>query len=287
VAASFLGGTASLSLQPRDELLDGELLGKGGARSSGAGGRGRRGRGLVRSLGGGSTGGRGSGRGRRRRGRRRRGRTGGRAGRVVTRPGSGATDSEVNAGLVGLVNGASVPPELEDTVTGGGALAAEVGRDSDIEVLVGIGHTRGGRGIVIECDERRANDGVGLGVDDRHVGNTSVRGGDVECDRDLLSGSVRLDVGGVVLEFHTLALPDVASSLVEVVLVAGSLERGLDVAVDIGVPHVEDLATAGLGERITGHARLGAGEVAMGSDLGGEGSKTNSSGVGLHSDWSI
>ena len=287
MAASLLGGRAGLGLQPADELLDGELLGEGRARVATSRGLGSRGSSAGGSVLDGSGGGGGAGAGGSGSGSRSGAGGGSRAGRSAARARAGAraTDGEVNARLVRLVDGAGVPPELEHAVSGLGALASEVRRNGDVEVLLVIADTGGGRRVVVEGDEGRADDGVGGRVDDGHVGSTGVRSSNVVGDGDLLSGRVGLDVAAV-LELQTLALPDVAGSLVVVGLV-GVLESTLNVAVDVGAPLAEDLVTAGrlqLRTRLTG---LRLGEVTVGGNLGGKGNKAESSGVGLHCDWKI
>lgn len=110
-------------------------------------------------------------------------------------------------------------------------------------------------------------------------------GGNVEGDGDLLSGGEGLDVASV-LKLHALALPDVAGSLVVVGLV-GVLESTLNIAVDVGLPLVEDLGTTGLLQLVTRHTRSRLGEVTVGGNLGGEGSEAHGNGVGLHFDWGV
>lgn len=282
MTASLLGGSAGLRLQPGDELLDGELLREGRARvtacgGSGAGssvldGGGSRGSGSRSGSGSrGSSGSRSDG--------------GSRAGGSAAGAGARATDGEINARLVGLVDGAGIPPELEDTVSSLGALASEVGRNGDVEVLLVSGDTSGGRSVVIEGDEGGTDHGVGSSVNDGHVGDTGVRCGNVVGDGNLLSGGVGLDVAAV-LELETLALPDVAGSLIVVGLV-GVLESTLNVAVDVGAPLAEDLLTASGLQLVTRLTGLRLAEVTVGGDLGGKGNEAEGSGVGLHCDGKI
>ena len=243
---------ASLLLEPRDELLNGELLGKlvgragragsnglgrgggsggGGLSSSGGGSRGRRGRGSRRSRGGGS--------GRLGRGGGSRGRTG---------AGAGA-HCEVNAGLVGLVDLGGVPVPLDDAGTLLGALGSDVGH-GDVEagpvwVLV---HGGGSESVLVPADEGCADDLVGLGVDDGDVGNTIVRSADFNLHGDDLAGGVGEDLAGVG-EGDALALPNLAVGVVALQV----LDRTLDIAVLVGVLGVVDLVTAGGLEAVTGH----------------------------------
>lgn len=291
--AASLGGAASLSLQPGDELLDGELLGKGGPRvaarngrsgsrgsSRGAGDTHERGwRGAERRSRGSWGGGNSRSGGGDRSSRAARTASGSRAG-----AGAGATDSEVNARLVGLVDLARVPPKLEDTVTSGGALAAEVRGDGDVEILlVGLGASSS-RGVGRESFKGRANHSTGLGVDDRHVGNTGVGSGNVELDGNGLARSVSLHVGLIVLELHALACPEVAVSSIEVGLRCRHLLSRLNVAIDVGAPHAEHLLTASSLESITGLTGSWRNKVTVTGDSGSQGSKAESGSEGLHSD---
>jgi hypothetical protein len=275
------GARASLLLEPRDELLNGELLGKLIRRASSASSRGLgRGRG---SGGGGLSGSGGGSRGRRSRGSRRRrgggsrrlGRGGGSRGR--TRAGAGA-HCEVNAGLVGLVDLGGVPVPLDDAGALLGALGTDVGH-GDVEagpvgVLV---HGGGGEGVLVPADEGLADDLVGLGVDNGDVGNTIVRGMDLNLHGDDLASGVGEDLAGIG-EGDALALPHLAVGVVAVEVLEGTL----DIAILVGVLGVVDLITAGGLEAITGQTGSGRGDEAVGGDGGGKASNGKGGGVGLH-----
>lgn len=109
-----------------------------------------------------------------------------------------------------------------------------------------------------------------------------MRSGNVEGDRDGLSSGEGLDVAAI-LKLHTLALPDVASSSIVVGLV-GVLKSTLDVAVDVGAPLVPDLVTTSSLQLVTWLTGRRLGNVTVSGNLGGEGSKAESSSVGLHFD---
>lgn len=291
-SATKLGDSAGASggLEPGDELLNGELLGESGgarasgARASGASGRGSRGRGLDGGGlsggggGGGGRGGSGRGRGLSRRGGGAGGGSGAGGGRR-RRAGAGATaHGEVDAGLVGLVDGRCVPEPLDHAVTLVGALGADIGH-GDLEVgPVGVSGDGGaGESVLVPADEGRANDCVGLDVDDGDVGDTVVGSADLDLHGDDLAGGVLEDLTGV-LEGDTLALPHAAVG----VRTLEVLESALDVAVEVGALLVVDLVTAGSLEALAGHTGSGGGDEAVGGDGGGEASKGNGGGVGLH-----
>ena len=290
---------ASVGLEPRDELLNGELLresGRAGGASGSGGGRGSRGGDGSSSLGrgrnggslsdsGGSSGrcsssrrGRGSGAGSGRRGNRSSAGDGG--GGVAGVRARATTHLEVNAGLVGLVDGSGVPVPLDHAVTGVGALAADIGH-SDIErgpVRV-LGDGRRGQSVAVPALEGLTNDLVGLDVDDRDVGDTVVGSTDLDLHGNDLTSGVVEDLTSVG-KGDTLALPHAAVRVVALEV----LERTLDVAVVVGALLVVDLVTAGSLEAIARETGRGGGDEAVGGDGGGEASKGNGGGVGLHFD---
>lgn len=197
-------------------------------------------------------------------------RRGARAGRGA---GSGARDGEVDARLVGLVNGLGVPVPLDDAVTGGAALGAEVGGDGDVKVLVVVGDTGGGRGVDVPALQRAANDRVAGRVDNRDVGDTGVGSADVDDHGDLLAGGVFLDIVLVVGKLVTLAEPDVALGGLVVALRLGDLKLALDVAVVVRLLVVVDLLTAGGGHGSAGHTGLGRGDETVAVDGGSKSRK--------------
>lgn len=83
--------------------------------------------------------------------------------------------------------------------------------------------------IVIERNQCVSNDGIGLGVDNRHVSDSGVRCANSDCHVDLFAGSVALDVGRVVAKLVTLAKPDVASCWIVVALGVCNLKDSLDI----------------------------------------------------------
>ncbi|KAH6999030.1 hypothetical protein BKA56DRAFT_40983 [Ilyonectria sp. MPI-CAGE-AT-0026] len=209
------------------------------------------------------------------------GRGGGRSNGGRGRAGAGASrgaaaNGEINARLVGLVDISSVPEPLQNTVTGGGALAAEVVGDGDAEGGVVGGHARVG-GIVGELDQGRADDAVGAGLDNRDVGVAGVGSGNVDGEVDRLAGGVALDEVGVVGELETLAEPQVAGRGVEVA--ANNLQNALDIAVDVRGLLVVGLVTASSAEGIAGLAGRGGLDEAVGGDEGHDGGE---GGKGLH-----
>lgn len=238
----------------------------GGSSGSGGGGRGGRsddggGQGGGLNSGGGDGSGGGGGRGdgsARARGGRARG------------AGAGATDSEVDARLVGLVDAAGVPPPLDDTLTSGGALTAEVLGDGDVEGSVGGLDTGGSGGILVPVLQDRANDAVGGSLDDGDVGGTGVGSADVDLEGHGLAELEGLDVVLVVVELVALAEPDVALGGVVVALGAGDLELALDVAVVVGLLVVVDLLTASGSHGITRHTGRRAGDEAVASNNAGQ-----------------
>jgi hypothetical protein len=273
-----LVGSAGASglLEPRNELLNGELLGEGSTRvRAGSGGRGGGG-GLLngggrRDRGSGGSGGRGSSRAGRGSGSAGLGGGGG----VAT----GATaHAEVDAGLVGLVDGGSIPEPLDDAVTSLGALAADIGH-GDVELgPLGVGRDGArGQSVLVPADEGLANDLVGADLDDGNVGNTVVGSADLNLHGDDLTGSVGEDLAGI-REGNTLAVPHPAVGVVTLEVLEGTL----DVAEVVTVLLVVDLVTADLLKTLAGHTGSGRGNVSVGSDGGDEASKGNSSGVGLH-----
>lgn len=80
-----------------------------------------------------------------------------------------------------------------------------------------------------------------------------MRGTNVELDVDSLSGSVGLDLVGVVRILETLAEPDVALGGIVVGLCGGDLKFALDVTVVIALLVVVDLLTAGSLHGRSGH----------------------------------
>lgn len=277
-------------------LLNGELLGEsggasragssGGSRGSGAGdggsslGGGRNGGGLSDGGGSGSRAGSGSS-GACNRGSRADGGSTGSGRGAVARTGAGATaHREVDAGLVGLVDGSGVPVPLDDAVTGVGALAADIGH-GDVErgpVRV-FGDRRGGESVLVPADEGLANDLVGLDVNDGDVGDTVVGSADLDLHGNDLASGVGEDLTSIG-EWDTLALPHAAVGVVTLKVLEGTL----NVAVVVGALLVVDLVTAGSLEAITGQTGSGGGDEAVGGNRGGEASKGNSGGVGLHFD---
>lgn len=101
-------------------------------------------------------------------------------------------------------------------------------------------HRRGGEGVLVPADKRLADDLVGLGVDNGDVGNTIVRGMDLNLHGDDLASGVGEDLAGVG-EGNALALPHLAVGVVAVKVLEGTL----DVAILVGVLGVVDLITAG------------------------------------------
>ena len=71
--------------------------------------------------------------------------------------------------LVGLVNLGRVPEPLDNAVAGGGALAAQVLGDGDVEVGLVRGDAGGRRCVDVPGDQGVADDGVARGVDDGDV----------------------------------------------------------------------------------------------------------------------
>lgn len=241
-------GTAGLALGARGGVIS--SLGGGGGGSSVGGDRG----GSSRSAGG--SGGSRAG--------------GSRARGARARAGSTA-DDEVDAGDVGLVDGAGVPPPLEGAAALLGAGGGQVGGDGDGEVLVAVLDALLGGGVAVPGDEGVADDRVGAEVDDGDVGDARVGRGDVDDEGHLLARGEALDrVGGGVVELVAAALPQVALGGVEVGLRGADLRHGLDVAVVVRRLHVPDLVAAGGLHGITQGARGGGGDPAVGRDAGGE-----------------
>jgi hypothetical protein len=185
-----------------------------------------------------------------------------------------ATDGEVDAGLVGLVDAVGVPEPLDDAVTGAGAVAANIG-DGDGELLLVLGDGVGVGTVLVPALQDAAEDGVAGGGNDRDVGDTGVRGADVDLDLDFLADGVLLDVLGVVVVLEALAEPDVASGGVVVGLAVGDLELALDVAVVVAHLVVVHLLTASLGESVTGHAGSRAEDEAVGAGESDEGGRSH------------
>jgi hypothetical protein len=287
-AAHLVGSVrASVLLEPRNKGGDGECLGhgtgvgsstSGGRRSSGVNG-GRSSSGDRRGRGGSSRLDRHSGCSGRRRGRSSRRSRSGRLSR------GGATvrataHLEVDARLVGLVDGRSIPEPLDDTVTSVGALGADI-RHGDIEAgpLRVLGHGDGGQGVLVPADEGRADDLVGLDADDGNVGKTIVRSADLDLHGDLLASGVAEDLTGII-EGNTLTLPDAAVWVGALKVLDGTL----NIAVLVGALGVEDLVTAGSLEAGAGLTRSGAGDEAVCGNGGDEASSGDDGRVGLHCD---
>ena len=142
-----------------------------------------------------------------------------------------------------------------------------------------LGDGGGGESVRVPALEGLADDLVGLDVDDGDVGNTVVRGTDLNLHGDDLAGGVLEDLTSVG-EWDTLALPHAAVRVVTLEV----LESTLDVTVVVGALLVVDLVTAGSLEAITRKTGRGGGDETVGGDGGGEASKGNGGGVGLHFD---
>lgn len=79
---------------------------------------------------------------------------------------SGPAHGEVDAALIRLVDVRSIPEHLNDALTRGGTLAAQVGRHLDAEVFVGIGNWHGVGSVHAEFLQIGGDDLVGGGLDD-------------------------------------------------------------------------------------------------------------------------
>jgi hypothetical protein len=185
-----------------------------------------------------------------------------------------ATDGEVDASLVGLIDAVGVPEPLDDAVAGVGAVAANVG-DGDGELLLVLGDGVGVGAVLVPALQGAADDRAAGGGNDGDVGDTGVRGADVDLDLDLLADGVLLHVLGVVVVLEALAEPDVASLGVVVGLAVGDLELALDVAVVVAHLVVVHLLTASLGESVTGHTGSGAGDETVGAGESDEGGRSH------------
>lgn len=294
---------AGVGTEPGDEGIDGEGLRKGGVRtggdrrrgsilggSSGRDGVDSRSRCSAGDRGGGGLGcGRAGWCGRDCRGHRRgrgsrcyRGSRGSRSSRSRRRRGGAGTTShaEVDAGLISLVDASSIPVPLNDTVTSGGALRADIGH-SDVERSPVRVLGQGGRSqsILVPADQGRANNGVRAGLDDGDVGDTIVRSADLDSHGNDLTSGVGKDLAGV-RERHTLALPHAAVR----VRALKVLESALNIAIVIRRLLVVDLLTASGLETIARSTGSGRGDEAVSGNGGNEASEGNGSGVGLHSD---
>jgi hypothetical protein len=279
---------ASVLLEPRNEGSDGESLGHGTRVGSSTGGS-RRSRGIS-GLGRGSSGDRRGG-GRCSRLGRGSGSGGGRSGRSSRRSRSGwlsrggaiaraTAHLEVDARLISLVYGRSVPEPLDDAVTSVGALRADIGHgDVEASPLGVLGHGNGGQCVLVPADEGLADDLVRLDANDRDVGETVVRSTDLNLHGDLLASGVAEDLTGI-LERNTLALPDTAVWVRALEVLDGTL----NIAVLIRILRVEDLVTAGSLEAGAGLTRSGAGDEAVGGNGGDEASSGDDGRVGLHCD---
>lgn len=122
---------------------------------------------------------------------------------------------------------------LHNTSASSGAGIAKIRGNGDGErsLVCWDGHRVVGKISVGE--EGGANNGVGGGVDDRHIGSTGVGSTNVEGKGNGLASRPGLNIGSVVGIFEALALPDVAFGLVVVGLRLGDLEFALDVAIVI------------------------------------------------------
>jgi hypothetical protein len=284
--ASSLG--ASVFLEPRNEAGDGESLGHSARAGTGASliastiascGRGSR---DLSDLGRSGSGGGFRGGGCSRRSRRRRSGRRSRRGRSRSWGSTRATTHlEVNARLIGLVDGRGVPEPLNHAVTSVGALGADIGHgDFEVGPVWVLRHGAGGEGVLVPADEGLANDLVGLDADDGHVGGTVMGSADLNLDRNLLARSVAEDLAGV-RKGNTLALPDAAVGVRALEVLNGTL----DVTVLVGVLGVEDLITTSSLQAGTWLTRNGALDEAVGGDGGDEASKGDGSSVGLHCAW--
>ena len=204
---------------------------------------------------------------------------GGRGAGRGARAGAGAraTDNEVDAGLVGLVDVGGVPEPLQDAVTGLRALAANIG-DGDSELLLVLGDGGGVGSVVVPALQDAADDGIAGGRDDGNVGDTGVRSADVDRDGNFLADGVLLHVLGVVVVHESLAEPDLASLDVVVGLAVGDLKLTLDVTVVVAHLVVVHLLAASLGESVTRHTRAGAGNEAVGAGESDERGRSHSLG---------
>jgi len=221
-AAELAGSlSASVLLEPSNEAGDGECLGHG----AGSGARLRRWGGDLSDLGRNRSGGGygGGGRSRRsrrggsgRRSRRRRGRSWG-----STRA---TSHLEVDARLVGLVNGRGVPKPLDHAVASVGALGTDIGHgDLKVGPVWVLRHGAGRQGVLVPADERLADDLVGLDADDGHVGATVVGSADLNLYGYLLARSVAEDLAGI-RKRNTLALPDAAVGVGALEVLDGALD---------------------------------------------------------------
>ena len=167
----------------------------------------------------------------------------------------------------------SLPRWFKWMRSGGSWGSAKVGGDGDVEVLVVVGDTSGGRGVDVPALQRAANDRVAGRVDNRDVGDTGVGSADVDDHGDLLAGGVFLDIVLVVGKLVTLAEPDVALGGLVVALRLGDLKLTLDVAVVVRLLVVVDLLTAGGGHGSAGHTGLGRGDETVAVDGGSKSRK--------------
>lgn len=134
-----------------------------------------------------------------------------------------------------------------------------------------------GQGVLVPADEGLANDCVGGGVHNGNVGDTIVRGTDVDLHLDLLARLILLNLA-VVGERNALALPQ-AAVWVRALQVLSST---LDVAVVVGKLVVVDLVATGSLETQTGHADIGRSDIAVGGNGRGKACNSDSDGVSLH-----
>lgn len=107
-------------------------------------------------------------------------------------------------------------------------------RHLEAKALVRIGDRVSIACIVVETDQRCSNHNIARRVDNADVGDTRVRGTEVNDHIHRLARRVALDVGLVVGELIALAEPNVALGGVVVGLGAGYLQDALDIAFVVG-----------------------------------------------------
>lgn len=181
-----------------------------------------------------------------------------------------ARGDEVDAGQVGLVDGAGVPPPLKGATTlSGASIGQGAGKSTAEGGLVG-GDTRSG-GSVDAPGVNLSDDAVLSQVDDGDVGDTRVRSGNGDGEVDGLARGEGLDgVAGGVVELVATALPQVAGGGVVVGLGLTDLGHGLDVAVGVRGDLAVHLGTAGGLEGVTQRTGGRRGQTTVGGDTHGE-----------------
>ena len=198
---------------------------------------------------------------------------------------STTADSEVNARLVGLINGSGVPPPLNDTVASSGTLAAEITWNGDDKVLVVRCHSCGCRSIIRKGDEGLPNNAIEFGIHNRDIGDASVGSADINNNGDDLSCGEGLDIGLVVFELVAFAQVDIASRSIEIALAVGDLLNSLNISVVVGSLIVEHLLATSSLHGITRHTSVGTRDEAMADNRGDEASKGSNEGIDrLHFD---